>query len=235
MSTKAGEAIRELRNIIGHTQGEFAVMIGASKDTVASWEVGRNKLSRSFARRIAFATGVEEEALWRGRVPLTAPDPLTSRRPFTAETFAQHRSSNWGRSDEAAARHHLTHCADALRILFLAAARPSRDQDRQQLPALLESFRQWCEQMREDFRLDEGIEAQLEERKFKLGQTRTYGEWRAMHRKSPAAMEAAGFKDNPTKRDDEELFLGSEAVPAWEPGGSLRGPRPARTRLRPKK
>ena len=67
MKTRANEAIRQLRRIIGRTQGEFAAMIGASKDAVASWETGRNRLSRQFARRIAFATGVEEGAAARGR------------------------------------------------------------------------------------------------------------------------------------------------------------------------
>ena len=55
--TKANQSLWELRRVLGLTQGEFAAMIGASKDTVASRDAGRNRLSRSFARRIAFATG----------------------------------------------------------------------------------------------------------------------------------------------------------------------------------
>ena len=61
-------------------------MIGASKDAVVSWEVGRNELSESFARRIEFATGVEAksllhksnpagEGLWRDTAALY-PGPL---------------------------------------------------------------------------------------------------------------------------------------------------------------
>ena len=49
--------------------------------------------------------------------------PLKGQVPFTAETFAEHRQSYWGRSDEAAARNHYGHCADALQLLFVAAAR----------------------------------------------------------------------------------------------------------------
>lgn len=67
MKTRTNKAMKELRKIVGRTQGEFAAMIGASKDAVASWETGRNKLSRQFAWRIAFATRVGEEALLRGR------------------------------------------------------------------------------------------------------------------------------------------------------------------------
>jgi DNA-binding transcriptional regulator YiaG len=66
METRASKAMKALRKLIGRTQGEFAAMIGASKDAVANWETGRNRLSRPFARRIAFATGVEEGALLCG-------------------------------------------------------------------------------------------------------------------------------------------------------------------------
>ena len=85
--------MKELRKIIGRTQGEFAAMIGASKDAVASWETGRNKLSRQFARRIAFATGVEEGALVRGSGPLRCYVPLAGRQAFTEAS-----SSNTGRA-----------------------------------------------------------------------------------------------------------------------------------------
>jgi transcriptional regulator with XRE-family HTH domain len=56
---KPNQAIRELRKITGQTQGEFAAMIGAAKDVLASWEIGRSNLSRSLARRIAFAIGAD--------------------------------------------------------------------------------------------------------------------------------------------------------------------------------
>ena len=38
MKTTPNETLRELRRMLGQTQGEFAAMIGASKDTVVSWE-----------------------------------------------------------------------------------------------------------------------------------------------------------------------------------------------------
>jgi DNA-binding XRE family transcriptional regulator len=234
MKTRPNQAIRQLRQIMGATQAELAAMIGAAKDTVVSWELGRNRLSRQFAGRLSFATGVAAEALLRGRGPLTARDPLAKRRPFTAETFAEHRRTQWGRSDEAAARQHFRNCADALRILFQAAVWPTRGQNRPQLPAVLESFRQWCEATRVDFQLDEGIQAQLAQRRFKLGQTRPYGEWRRRHKGSPAAFEAAGYQDDPSKGDAEGLFVGREAVPAWTPGACMRGPIPGQTRVLPR-
>ena len=62
----ANKAVRALRKIIGLTQAEFAVMIGASKDAVVSWEIGRNELSATFARRIALVTGVDGRTLRLG-------------------------------------------------------------------------------------------------------------------------------------------------------------------------
>ena len=231
MKTTPNKSIRELRQTLGQTQAEFAAMIGASKDTVVSWELGRNKLSPQFARRLWFATGAETETLLHGRGGVTTSGHPATRQPYTAETFAQHRKTNWGRSDEAAVGHHLRHSVDALRMLFLAAVRPADGQDRRQLPAVLASFSQWCEQTREDFQLAEQIEAQLAQRQFQIGQTRTYGWWRAQHKEAPAVYEAVGFKDDPTKSDDEELFVGHKAVPDWTPGACMRGPIPGRTRI----
>ena len=63
---QANEAVRALRKIIGLTQADFAVMIGVSKDAVVSWEIGRNELSATFARRIALVTGVDGRMLRLG-------------------------------------------------------------------------------------------------------------------------------------------------------------------------
>ena len=82
------ETVRAIRKIIGLTQAEFATMIGASKDAVASWEIGRSRVSPLFARRMALATGVEEKARLRGRAPLTTYIPFAGHPPFTAETCA---------------------------------------------------------------------------------------------------------------------------------------------------
>jgi transcriptional regulator with XRE-family HTH domain len=225
MKTKPNEAIRELRKIIGRTQGEFAALIGASKDAVASWETGRNQLSPPFARRIAFATGVDEEGLLRGRGPLTRCEAFAGRRPFTAAAFEHHRGSYWGRSDEAAARQHLKHCADALGLMLLAAAKPGRGKVRYRLPGVVDSFIQWCERTREDFELDAEIQAQLEQRKAKLAVNHTYGQWRRMQQEDPAACRFMGFKDNPRKSGQENLRLEVETVPLWRPGYPMRAPR----------
>ena len=215
--------MRDLRKIIGRTQGEFAAMIGASKDAVASWEIGRNKLSAQFARRIAFATGVDEAALLRGRGPLTSYVPMEGRAPFTAARFERHRNSYWGRTDEAAARQHLRNCADALGLLFSAAARPGGRKIQHRLPGVLDSFIQWCEWTRKDFQLDEQIEELLRKRQNKLVLNHTYGQWRAMQKEDPQMCRMMRFKDNPRKPDIENLSLEIDTIPIWRPGHPMRG------------
>jgi transcriptional regulator with XRE-family HTH domain len=222
MKTKPNQALRELRKIIGRTQGEFAVMIGASKDAVASWELGRNKLSPQFARRIEFATGVKEESLLRGRGRLVTYIPFQGHHPFTAETFTRYRESYWGRSDEAAAQQHLKHCEDALSLLFMAAAKPGGGKLRYRLPAVVDSFIQWCEQTREDFKLDPQIQEQLAARKNKLTISQTYGAWRAKQKEDPQVCRMMKFVDNPQKSDKESLTLEIDTVPLWRPGHSMR-------------
>jgi transcriptional regulator with XRE-family HTH domain len=222
MRTKSGRAIRELRKIIGRTQSEFAAMIGASKDAVVSWEVGRNKVSESFARRIAFATGVDEAALLRRGVLRTGLGALEAHSPYTRAWFEQHRATYWGRSDQGAARQHLRNCADALGLLFLAAT-GAQGKVRDRLPALVDSFVQWCERTRADFKLEGQIREQLGRRKAKLVINHTYREWRRMQKEDPAACRVMGFKDDSRKGDGENLRLETETVPMWRPGYPMRG------------
>ena len=224
MKNQSGPAIRALRETIGVTQGELAAMIGASKDTVASWEAGRNNLSGAFARRIALATGVKEEDLLRGRSLLTAHVPMMGDGPFTREIFERHRQSHWGSTGEAAARRHLRNCADALELILMAAARGGDGETAGPLPAVLVSFVHWCEQTREDFQLGRAIDEQLRERKRELALTKTYGEWRRMQREDPVMTRAMGFKNDPKKEDNEQLRLTVETMPLWRPGHSMRGP-----------
>jgi DNA-binding XRE family transcriptional regulator len=216
------KALKELRKIIGCTQGEFAAMIGASKDAVVSWEVGRNKLSESFARRIGLVTGAEAKPLLAGKGRLTCLGPRRVREPFTAETFERHSTTYWGRSDEAAVRQHFKNCADALKLLLVGASR-AREKIRYRLPAVLDSFIQWCERTREDFQLEQEIDAQLEQRCAKLVISHTYGQWRAMRKEDPAACRAMGFKDDAEKADGENLTLETTTLPIWRPGFPMRG------------
>jgi DNA-binding XRE family transcriptional regulator len=226
MKTKTEHPIRKLRKIIGRTQGEFAAMIGASKDAVVSWENERNKLSATFARRIELATGVDGKLLLQGvSVPLTGAG-LGEPRVYAAGDFELHRKTEWGRSDEEGAARHFERCADALELLFRAAAKPAGGKIRFRLPGVVDSFIQWCEGTRKDFKLEGGIDEDLRKRKFKAGITQSYGEWRRMAKHDPAALKGAGFRDDRRKRNEEKLRLELEVAPGWAPGRSMRLPRP---------
>jgi len=223
MKTETKECIRALRKIIGLTQAEFAVMTGVSKDTVTSWETGRNQVSEAMARRIELVTGVDGRMLLQGvSVPFSK---AMDGHCYTAEDFKEHQQA-WGGSDEAGAQRHLEHCRDTMELLLLAAARAG-GAERHRLPGLLDSFMQWCQSAREDFELGPQIDAELGKRAQPAGMTQTYRSWRAMARQDGETLRAAGFRDDPLKGDQEELRLELKLAPGWAPGRSMKWPKPA--------
>ena len=215
------EKLKALRGILGQTQDTFAATLGVSKDTVASWETGRNRLSAGMARRIALATGLEERSLQEGGGPLRARHPH-SRRPFTREEFERHQKSFWGDTAEAGVRRQLARCADALELLFTAAARTGEGGGAARLAGVLDAFIQWCEQARADFQLEKAIDAQLAQRKARLTLDRNYAQWRAMAKVDPELTRKFGFKDDPKRAGKERLRLNLETVPLWRPGHDMR-------------
>ena len=224
MKTKPNRTIREVRKILEQTQSEFAAMIGVTRDAVVNWELGRGRLSRKFGRRIALATGAEEKGLLSGRGPVTTYVLGKGHVPFTAETFAEHRKSYWGRTDETAARHHYRNCADALELLFLAAARSSGGPGVGRLPAVVDSFVVWCREMEEEFQLDMPLRELLSERKHPEPLTMSYRGWREKQKEDPTVCRIWGFKDDPKRSDDESLTLVAELAPVWRPGYYMRRP-----------
>ena len=222
------EAIRALRKTIGLTQAEFAVLIGASKDAVVSWETGRNELSETFARRIALTTGVDGKSLRLGiGVPFSA---AADAQVYTKADFERHQQTELGMTAEANARRR-EYCLDTLTLLFEAAAHASEDQAGQRWPGLMDSFMQWGESVRKDFKLGPALEVLLEERRFRAGMTQEYRDWRVMARGNPEGLAAAGFKDDPSKGDRDEVRLELELVPEWAPGQSMKPPKPAKMTL----
>ena len=221
---QSNEAVRALRKIIGLTQAEFAVMIGASKDAVVSWEIGRNELSVTWARRIALVTGVDGRMLRLGvSVPMSQAQDC---HDYTKEDFERHQQTEWNTTDEARAER-LARCQDTLELLFRAAAPADGDPPRQRLPGVMDSFMQWGESAREDFKLGPAIDEQLAQRKFRAGMTQEYRDWRAMARSNPEGLKAAGFQDDPSRGDKEKLRLVLDLVPGWAPGRSMKTPQPA--------
>jgi transcriptional regulator with XRE-family HTH domain len=218
---KRTNTIGTLRKTLGQTQAEFAAMIGISRDAVASWECGRNALSAGYARRIAHATGVDPKSLL-GTGPLWV-HLAEPRRPYTREEFQQHRKHYWGNSDQASAVRQLGPCADALELIFRAAALAGEAAGTLPLAAVRDSFVQWCRQTEEDFRLIKYIDAQLEQRKRRVEITKSLGQWRELAKRDPKLARNFGFKDDPKKAEGESLTLGMETVPEWAPGWDMRG------------
>ena len=222
MKTTTNKTIRELRRILGQTQGEFAALIGASKDTVASWDTGRNPVSASMARRIALVTGVDERSLLKPggelMVRLTCP-----RRRYTVEEFGRYRKQFWGSTGEESVRRQWRPCADTLELVFLAAVKGEMTGGR--LPGVVDSFIQWCRQAREEFQLGPAIEAELATRQGTLELTHSYRQWREIAKDDPEMARKMGFKDNPKRGDEESLSLKLETVPEWMPGTSMRAGR----------
>jgi transcriptional regulator with XRE-family HTH domain len=222
MNTKTNTTIRELRRILGLTQGKFAVLIGASKDTIASWETGRNPLSPPLARRIALMTGVDERSLLRPEGGLMTKHEYPPKR-YTVEEFKHYRKRFWGQSAEESVRRQWRPCADTLELVFMAAATANAETEPTRLAGVVDSFIQWCQQTREDFGLGPAIEAELAKRKGTLELTHSYGQWREMAKQDPAMARMMSFKDNPKRRNEENLSLKMETVPEWMPGTSMRG------------
>jgi len=166
MKTKPNGSIKALRKIIGRTQSEFAKSIGVSKDTVVSWENGRNKLSPQFAERVSMATGANKNSLLRGDGRVTY-SWRTAEQPYTIEHFRK-----WGgqvfKSDETAANKYFELGSDQLRLILMAAAKPGIGAGTKwRLPVVWNSFLQWIKGTRKDFNLAPQIDAILKQRRFK--------------------------------------------------------------------
>ena len=212
--------IRTLRHILDLTQSEFAAAVGVSHDAVVSWENGRNPLSKGFARRISRATGADERSLMKkGPLWVAYAQP---KKSFTREDYDHHRKHFWGNSDQASAAREIGRCADALELLFRAAARAGEGGKTLPLPAVVDSFVQWCRQTEEDFRLIQHLDAELETRKHPVSLTKTYGQWREEAIKQPSVARTYGFKDDPKKAAHEPLTLTAEMFPVWAPGWDMR-------------
>ena len=223
--------VQALRKIFGQTQAEFAATIGVSKDAVVSWENGRNPLSAGFARRISHATGVDVESLQgTGELLVYLAQP---KRDFTLAEYKLHRKKYWENSNQNSALRLLGPCKDALELIFRAAAKAGEEAETLPLPAVLDTFVQWCRQTEKDFQLIRQIDAQLAERKGELTITRSYGQWRAEAKSNPDMTRKFGFKDNPKRDDQEPLTLSMETTPVWAPGWDMRGGKQESLEIKP--
>jgi transcriptional regulator with XRE-family HTH domain len=215
------ENLKKLRQELGLTQTEFAATVGVSKDAVASWETGRNRLSDGMARRIALATGVDARTL-QGNGPLVM-HGAGGRRPFTRKEYERHQEQFWGPNPAASVARQVQRCEEAVELLFTAAAAAGTGNGAARLAAVLDSFVQWCHQTREDFQLEAAIDAQLAKRPKPVRLNKSYTQWRAMAKADPDAARSFRFVDDPERNGAEILELEIETVPVWWPGGPMGG------------
>ena len=215
------ENLKKLRKELGLTQTEFAATVGVSKDAVASWETGRNRLSDGMARRIALATGVDARTL-QANGPLVMRG-AGGRRAFTRAEYERHQEQFWGPNVAASVERQVQRCTEAVELLFTAAAEGEAGNGAARLAAVLDSFVQWCHQTREDFELERAIEAQLAQRPKPVRLNKSYAQWRAMAQEDPVAARSFRFVDDPERGGAEMLELEVEMVPVWWPGGPMGG------------
>jgi DNA-binding XRE family transcriptional regulator len=150
----SGRVLAELRKIIGKSQSQFAAMIGVSIHTVISVENERNQLSRNLARRIEIATGAN---LIEGKI----------ESPFQVTTYTPNDFERWRRkynpSNETTALKQFDEMKTLLKIVFLAAAKSGLAGNRDRLPAVCLSFREWLNNTRQQFKLRNEIEDLMED------------------------------------------------------------------------
>jgi len=149
-----GRLVADLRKLIGKSQAQFAIMIGVSKHTIISVENGRNKLSRSLAKKIEVATGAD----------------LFERKlasPFKVSNYTMADFTRWhetfSRCNETAALKQFDEMKKWLKVILLAAAKPSRDDNSHRFPAVCLSFREWLDETRKHFKLEEEFENLIED------------------------------------------------------------------------
>jgi DNA-binding XRE family transcriptional regulator len=99
--------VAKLREILGKTQAQFAVMLGVSRDTIVSVENGRNRLRPGLAARIHIATGVNQVNLLENTGVLMTGDQDPYGRgisEYTRESFEEWRNNVFYEGDDPAGR-----------------------------------------------------------------------------------------------------------------------------------
>jgi transcriptional regulator with XRE-family HTH domain len=233
------ESLVRLRDIIGMTQREFALLVGISLDLVKGIESGRNKLSRIALQRIFMATGVDRASLDEGDgmlLYLTRVEEYTKEHfdDWNCRMFPSNKATVWEEFESIVAPHML--------LLMLAATRQSKlKKVKDRLPALLTSWSDWEREALDNFDLEPQINEILEQLPLSMKETMTWGDWRKkvafeaenykrMKEKDPKSVANIvpdftkrwwKFQDNPKKPDNEMLTL--TCNPKYEFRGGLTG------------
>jgi transcriptional regulator with XRE-family HTH domain len=212
---RRNEAIAALRKVLDLSQAKFGTMIGTNRDTVVSWECGRNRLSDAFAWRIEMATGCERRCLLRGRAEIAG----FFNQPYTRAYFDDFRKG-LQKSDGATVQYYLDIGADNLALILQAASMPGQH-NKNRLPAVWASFVQWVSETEKNFKLQPELDTVLSQRRLRMSDQANYGDFRLRSR-SAAWQKCWKFKDDKRKPDSAPITLTTETHPAWNPGGDMR-------------
>jgi DNA-binding XRE family transcriptional regulator len=174
MKKSPNRTVAKLRNIIGKTQEQFALMLGVSKDTIVSVENGRNRLTPGLAYRIHVATGVNQLNLLENTGEVWTGDRDRFGRgikPYTKEDFERWRKSVYGpdpddpAARERAAEFHFDATKERIEVLLVAATRQGiKGKDR--FPAVMQSLEEWLNYVYCEFNLANEVDQLLRERTF---------------------------------------------------------------------
>jgi hypothetical protein len=213
---KRNLSVKALRRVIGMTQAEFGTLLGASKDTVVSWENGRNPVCERFINRIVAMTGADALTLSNGKGFVLNREGL----PYTGADFGNWRHG----AGPKPSRSVLAYCKDTLDLILKASARPDVCRPQERFGDVFTSFIRWAEQTRKEFKLARPIDALLAERKTQVQVKGTYGQFRHAKRTGPVEQRhlAYHFEDDPRKNESEPVSAPVETTPTWRPGGCMR-------------
>lgn len=226
MRTKSlnGQKIAELRHFTGTSQARFAAMLGVSKDTIISVENGRNRLSASLARRLRFATGVNNLELLEGTGKLLdyTGNSYTSKS-FTKwlAKFPELKGTKAERDTLALAS--LDFLKGWMELIFVAATR-SGTGGLNRFPNVFRSLEEWMVTTCAEFKLGNEIASVLEEWGQKpKGLTVSVKALRA----DKQFAKRMGFKDSKRYRNSDAIPSPYDWLPTWRTQIlELRNPKP---------
>jgi transcriptional regulator with XRE-family HTH domain len=205
--------LSDLRKAIRRSQKQFASMIGVSANVIINIENGKSPLTPTLAQKIYVATGVSSWMYWRGDDRILD----ISSAPYTRSTF-DNWMARYADSDDMRLNEFFRYASDTLFILLAGAAKYKL---KNQLPALRQSFHDWCVESHKRFDLEAPIKEFLKSRKYIKRLTMSYGDWRTFGKDFQKLYE---FKDDHSKPDDEDLTLQYECTPGFGPCFNMKGP-----------
>ena len=243
MKKKPNKTVAKLRNLIGKTQEQFAVMLGVSKDTIVSVENGRNRLSPGLASRTHIATGADEVNLLKNSGKVVTPG--SGRQPeaeYTRKSFDQWRKLVFGpNADDPAGRKktaqfYFDYIKGRIEVLLLAATRPGvKGHDR--FPAVIQSLEGWINHAYEEFELAQEVDEVLrEETTFAVPNYVSVGFLRGVMKKgNPMNFK---FKDSKKYKDTDVIEVFYDHYDQWDdlyiPSPERKKPTPSSSKAKRK-